>query len=176
MSKNTTKNFTIYKIFSETGLIYIGRTKLPLQTRLHGHFFKKPMHREIDIECVTKIEYANLKTEADMFLYEIYYINKFKPPLNRDDKARDLLTIELPDVEFLEYNCPLMTKWKKQLSQNDREYYEKQNKKRQIEEERLEMRRQIFSRTDIDIEEKRELYTTWLIEIYEPIRNSLAEL
>lgn len=170
------KKFIIYKIFSENGLIYIGRTKQQLQTRLHGHFFRKPMHREIDINCVTKIEYANFSTEADMFLYEIYYINKFKPPLNRDDKAHDNLTIELPEVEFLEYECPLMSKWKEQIFQNDQDCFKKKKLKNQIEEERSKMRREIFSRTDIDIEQKRELYTNWLIEVYEPIRNGLSEL
>ena len=37
------------------------------------------------------VEYALCETEADMFVYEVYYINRFKPALNKDDKAKDEL-------------------------------------------------------------------------------------
>ena len=50
-----------------------------------------------------------------MFLYEIYYINRFKPALNRDDKAGDELTISLPELEFSLYLCGLLDKWKGEL-------------------------------------------------------------
>jgi len=104
-------NFTIYKIYDKKGLIYVGRTKQKLQDRLRGHFFKRPMYAPIDITSALKIEYAELPSEADMFLYEIYYINKLKPPLNRDDKAYDKLTVDLPPVQFKEYECKLIDKW-----------------------------------------------------------------
>ena len=38
-----------------------------------------------------------------MNLYEIYYINLWKPPLNVDDKARDDLSISMPDKEWVEF-------------------------------------------------------------------------
>lgn len=116
MSKN---KFLIYKIYySGPGgdfVAYLGRTKQPINARLRGHFFKMPMHKMIDIFSVSKIELAECKTEADMFLYEIYYINRFKPALNRDDKARDGLTFEIPELEFQLYDCNLLDKWKNQL-------------------------------------------------------------
>lgn len=108
------KTYTIYKIYYGSMLVYVGRTKLKLQTRLHGHFFNKAMHKYIDIFKVTKVEYAETKTVADMYLYEIYYINKYKPPINRDDKADDELTIELPELVFKPYEIKLIDKWKKQ--------------------------------------------------------------
>lgn len=77
------------------------------------------MHRKIDIFNTTKIEYSELKSEADMFLYEIYYINKLKPPLNVDDKSHDELSVALPDIEWNTFNCKLSDKWKAQLSKDE---------------------------------------------------------
>lgn len=98
---------------------------MKLQDRLRGHFFKIPHMREIDINQVTKIEYAEFETNADMNVYEIYLINKFKPLLNKDDKTKDHLTIELPEVEFKQYFCPLLDKWKHQIRLKDIEYKNK---------------------------------------------------
>lgn len=89
------QGFILYRIWYGNDLVYLGRTKQPLQTRLHGHFFKKPMHRSISINLVTKIEYAMFPTESDMNLYEIYFINLWKPALNIDDKCKDELTVLL---------------------------------------------------------------------------------
>jgi len=114
-SANREMKYILYKIYSDNCLLYIGRTKQPLQTRLHGHFFKAPMHRAINIDCVSKIEYAILPTEADMYVWEVILINQLKPPLNRDDKAHDELTLALPPLPFSEYKCKLMDKWKEQI-------------------------------------------------------------
>ena len=173
MSKSKQKIFCLYKIYSDNCLLYVGRTKQPLQQRLHGHFFKKPMLREINIECVTKIEYALLPTEADLNLMEIYYINKLKPPLNRDDKAPDQLTIELPELEFQEYEYKLMDKWRKEIHERDELDAEKRRQKAQLELERQRKRREIFGCEDLTPEEKTEQYTWWLENYYEPIRNGL---
>lgn len=94
------KGFILCRIYYGNYLAYLGRTKQPLQARIRGHMFAKPMHRVIDIHNVTKIEYTMLQTEADMNLYEIYFINLWKPPLNVDDKARDDLTIKLPELSW----------------------------------------------------------------------------
>jgi len=110
------KRFILYRIFYESKMVYLGRTKQPLQDRIRGHVFKRPMHRDIDINLVTKIEYTEFKTEADMNVYEIYFINKFKPPLNKDDKARDELTFEIPDVTWTIFNIPLWSKWKEKIN------------------------------------------------------------
>lgn len=69
------KGFILYRIWYRDCLAYLGRTKQPLQARIRGHMFARPMHRAIDIHNVTKIEYTQLQTEADMNLYEIYFIN-----------------------------------------------------------------------------------------------------
>lgn len=109
------QGFLVYRIWYGDDLVYIGRTKQPLQNRIRGHLFQKPMHRTLSIDLVTKIEYAELQTEADMNLYEIYFILREHPPLNVDDKTRDYPTVELPPVAWSEFTTPLWEKWKNEL-------------------------------------------------------------
>lgn len=113
------KGYILYRIWYSNCIAYLGRTKQPLQARIRGHMFAKPMHRAIDIHNVTKIEYTELRTEADMNLYEIYFINLWKPPLNVDDKARDSLTITLPELEWTEFIPAKWEDWKRELSQSE---------------------------------------------------------
>jgi hypothetical protein len=125
--------FTLYKIYYGDALAYLGRTRQPLKRRLHGHFFKKKLHKAIDIFKVTRIEYAEFPTCADMYLYEIYNINKLHPLLNRDDAAEDELTVALPEAAFAEFHCDLMDKWKAQvlvLQEEQRERRRLQREKR----------------------------------------------
>ena len=122
------KGFILYRIWYGDHLAYLGRTKQPLQARIRGHMFNKPMHRAIDIHNVTKIEYAMLQTEADMNLYEIYFINLWKPPLNVDDKARDGLTIMLPELQWTEFIPSRWDDWKTQLRTEDMcQWYKRRN-------------------------------------------------
>ena len=111
--------FLIYRIWYGNCLVYVGRTKQPLQNRIRGHLFSKPMHRTVNIEQVTKIEYAELGSEADMNLYEIYYILRLHPPLNVDDKARDDLSVTLPELEWKEFTTPLWEGWRQEIAKQD---------------------------------------------------------
>ena len=113
------KGFILYRIWYGDFIAYLGRTKQPLQARIRGHMFAKPMHRAVDIHRVTKIEYAALPTEADMNLYEIYLINLWKPPLNVDDKAKDNLTIRLPELEWQAFHPANWDDWKCSLKSDD---------------------------------------------------------
>lgn len=154
---------TLYKIYYGNKVVYVGRTNQTLQARLHGHFFKKPMHRDINIELVTKIEYAEFPTVADMYLYEIYYINKLKPQLNKDDKARDKLTVKLPEVKFKEYTPPLMGKWRAEIMRHDTEH----NRHEAMERERAEkfIRERKQKRKQLAAGEiTQEAYEAWIAE------------
>ena len=133
--------FTLYRIYYGDHLVYLGRTKQPLQNRIRGHLFKKPMHRELHIEQISKIEYSTFQTEADMYLYEIYFINLWHPPLNRDDKATDDLTVSLPPVEWKLFETPLWEKWKREIEENDAADAERKKRKMEIFEKDREMRR-----------------------------------
>lgn len=111
--------FTLYKIYFGDTLAYIGRTRQPMNRRLHGHFFKARLHKAIDIFKVSRIECAEFATCADMYLYEIYYINRLRPLLNKDDLAPDHLTVALPEVEFTPYCCNLLDKWKLEVIERE---------------------------------------------------------
>ena len=113
------RGFLIYRIWYGNCIVYVGRTKQPLQNRIRGHLFSKPMHRTVNIEQVTKIEYAELGSEADMNLYEIYYILRLHPPLNVDDKARDDLSVTLPELEWKEFTTPLWEGWRQEIAKQD---------------------------------------------------------
>ena len=112
---NTVQGFLLYRIWYGDYLVYVGRTKQPLQDRIRGHLFAKPMHRILSIQQITKIEYASFQTEADMNLYEIYFILLWHPTLNVDDKTRDFPTVELPPVEWSEFETPLWEKWRSEI-------------------------------------------------------------
>lgn len=127
--------YLLYKVFYKGAdgefIAYLGRTKQRINARLRGHFKQLPMHKLIDIFSVSRIEVAECKTEADMFLYEIYYINKYKPTLNKDDKSKEELTIELPELDFKTlHNEEIMAKWKSEIA-GEREAAER---KEQLEE------------------------------------------
>lgn len=119
----------LYRIYYGSDIVYVGRTSQPLQDRIRGHLFKKPMLREIEIEKVSKIEFTELSSQADMFLYEIYFINLWHPKLNRDDKALDDLTISLPDLSWRPFHTSLWEKWKHEIEQIDREEAQRKQKK-----------------------------------------------
>ncbi len=110
------KQFILYKIYYEQNgsdnLVYLGRTRQPLKQRLYGHFFKPQMMRTLSLNITSKVEYALCKTEADMNLYEIYYINLYKPVLNIDDKCGDEMTVTLPDLKWIEWDDDILDKWK----------------------------------------------------------------
>lgn len=120
------KKYTLYKFYYGKYCVYLGRTAQPIADRIRGHFFAKPMHKKVEINAVTKIEIAECKSEADMYLYEIYYINLLKPMLNRDDKACDELSIALPELKFMEYEPKLLEKWKTQIAGVEKEKERKQ--------------------------------------------------
>ena len=124
-------SYTLYKIYYGQECVYLGRTGQPISSRLRGHFFKTPNMKTLEIGLVSKIEIAECKTKADMYLYEIYYINKLKPSINRDDKANDDITIILPDLEFKGYTPKNFNKWIDKVKENDADYKTKKENEHQ---------------------------------------------
>ena len=130
----------VYRIYYGEELVYIGRTSQPLQNRIRTHIMGIPMVRKLEIDKISKIEYINLKTEADMFLYEIYFINLWHPKLNRDDKAKDELTVSLPDVEWKEFSTKLWENWKQKVKDQTTEAQLRKETRAQLMSKRQEMR------------------------------------
>lgn len=168
-------SFTIYKIYYENAVVYVGRTTQPLQQGLYAHFFKMSMVQPIDIFQVEKIEYATFQTKADMYLYEVYLINLYKPKLNRDVKANDCLTIILPTINWELYVCPLMNKWKSEILKSSDLFYQHKIQEAALYQERSDIKRTIFDDPTKSREEKQNEYCIWLETYYEPTLQRLKE-
>lgn len=75
-----------------------------------------------------------------MYLYEIYFINLWHPPLNRDDNASDNLTVVLPDVEWTLFQTKLWEDWKVALHEKNEEAKRAKDRELEWERQRREMR------------------------------------
>lgn len=94
------ENYTpyVYMIYNKNNtVIYVGRTER-LSKRLCDHELNDFWWNEVD-----KITVSKLKSKTDMAIYEIYYINKFKPKYNTKDKFDDYCTLKLKELKFEEY-------------------------------------------------------------------------
>lgn len=109
-----TRQNLIYRIYIGHRCVYIGTTTGGLTNTLRMHFMGAQATTQIDIERVSKIEYAILQSQADCLVYKAYYVNLIKPIYNKSDKARDVLSesVILPELNFIEYKDPIMDKWK----------------------------------------------------------------
>ena len=94
------KNFFLYRIYYDNRIVYIGRTTQPLTRRLYQHMNKPANLIKLNPLLVDKVEFAECCSEADMCLYEVYYINLLHPELNEDAKAEDELTLSLPPLNW----------------------------------------------------------------------------
>lgn len=94
----------IYRFLDKYGhVMYVGSTK-KFKNRMNSHFGKTPHLPSELYKNINKVEYCSFgDNSSDMYLYEIYYINKYQPKYNTKDKGEDL-TIELPDVNWEDFN------------------------------------------------------------------------
>ena len=111
------------------------------------------MHRTIDIEMVSRVQYAEFPTEADMNLYEIYFILTRHPPLNVDDKTRDYPTVTLPDVEWKDWYSPIFERWKKEIAERVSDAEKKRMRYKAITEE-IRVVRGLYRTGEISEDEK----------------------
>lgn len=100
MTKGKASRFYIYKFCGKKDeVIYIGQTTLP-KLRFQQHMATQPWWNE-----VKRINIAQCVNGVDMCIYEIYYINTFKPKYNislvRDSKP----TMTLPELDFTYLPC-----------------------------------------------------------------------
>lgn len=151
------ERFILYRIYYADKLVYVGRTKQPLQSRIRGHLFKKPMHRTLDIFQISRIEFSELATEADMNLYEIYYILCTHPALNVDDKTRDYPTVVLPELKWTEWKTHLWTKWLDEIRTINSRYETSREEYNRIQEE-LRILRSLHRTRNISDDEFEEQY------------------
>lgn len=98
--------------------IYVGKT-INLKQRISSHIsirsstWRNNNYFDIEEENkksneIHKVEYAECYSEVDMCIYEIYYINKFKPKYNKGCKFNDsICTLELPRLIFKPYGVTI---------------------------------------------------------------------
>ena len=93
------KKYYIYRYFNDKhDIIYIGLTERPLKERVREHKVE-----ELQKETAF-IDYATVKTKADMEIYEIFYINKYLPKFNIKSADPERTTIQLPELDFKVYS------------------------------------------------------------------------
>lgn len=108
------QGFLLYRIWYGDTLAYLGRTKQPLQTRIHGHLFKKPMHRSIAINLVTKIEVIDktyemqkqekaAKRELDSFMRKKWHAGEltdeeYEDYLHHSSKEEHVNDLSIDDI------------------------------------------------------------------------------
>lgn len=103
------KEFILYRIWYGNLIAYVGQTIQTLEKRTRQHFL---YDNDLDLQAVTKIEYAILKSQADLNVYEIYFMNKYKSFENRNGYANDKLSINLPELEWLLFDQKILEKIK----------------------------------------------------------------
>ena len=82
--------------------IYVGYTGQTMAQRMGQHFTKGHLPKKAYKE-VAKIEYIHWKTKSDAQIMEVYFINKYKPKYNKQDKRLDNLTLKLDEKEWKLY-------------------------------------------------------------------------
>jgi len=82
--------------------IYVGYTGQTMAQRMNQHFNKGHLPKECYRE-VAKIECIKWATKSDAQIMEVYYINKYKPKYNKQDKRLDQLTLVLEEKEWKTY-------------------------------------------------------------------------
>lgn len=92
------KEYYIYRYYNkENEIIYVGLTSRPMQERVKEHQKDKLK------EETYRIDFARVKTRADMQMYEIYYINKYQPKYNIRTLDKKGINLFLPELTFVPY-------------------------------------------------------------------------
>ncbi len=104
---------------SDEEIIYVGRTDGEyISDRLltHSHLPDEAYKEKTTVECLELVE------KSDQVIYEIYFINKYKPKYNSSNKFDGEMTIILPESEWIDIN-----KAKKRSVGNQSESVKKSN-------------------------------------------------
>jgi len=118
--------YYVYRFLDEAGnIIYIGKTN-NINKRMESQHFSQQGHlpRECYLETC-RIEYAQLKTDNTMRIYEIYLISKYKPAYNQEFNYKDeAIGIELPEPAWKEYNITSNMRASIKSMKQDEAYWE----------------------------------------------------
>lgn len=90
-SKNKVKGNFVYRLIHNNEIIYIGKST-QINVRLTYHL------RDKDFDTVEVIQFDN---EVDMCISEIYFINKYKPRLNKEFIYSDVKSMSLKELDSI---------------------------------------------------------------------------
>lgn len=96
--------YYIYQFVNDRNeTIYVGKTK-NIKNRMISHFTSGHLPKEC-YNAISKILYAEFSSGIDMDIYEIYYINKYKPKYNTESKYESNSTVFVfSDIEWKKYS------------------------------------------------------------------------
>lgn len=101
--ENNSQKYYVYKFCNkENQIIYVGKSN-DLTRRMNEHFSD---YGHLPKECynnVAKIDFIVLNSEIDMNIYELYYINLYKPYFNIKDKSENNMELKLPEKIWITY-------------------------------------------------------------------------
>lgn len=104
--KRNDSDYFVYKFVDDNNqIIYIGKT-IRLPARMVQHF-KTDSH--LTDECYDNVKdvfYCSLKTKAEMDIYEIYLIDKYRPQYNKQsvNEQEEICSIVLPELVWKKYH------------------------------------------------------------------------
>ena len=93
--------YFLYRFLDKNNnIIYVGRTNKPLIDRINSH-------THLPNKCYQerqKIEYTTCKDKPTLVIYELYYINKWKPKYNVVQRYEEEMALQLPELRWRVYN------------------------------------------------------------------------
>lgn len=91
--------YYVYRFITKGEVVYVGQTQ-DVYKRFKTHFCKSGHLPNECLDNVDYVEYAEVNTHAEMDIYEIYYIDMFKPKYNQYFKynLKEKITFKLPEL------------------------------------------------------------------------------
>lgn len=111
INKNRSKNkdnikhdkYYIYRFYDKkNNVIYVGQTR-DMNTRMSGHLYNSKSDCTGLYEKLYWIEYADVKSDYHMNIYEMHYICRHKPKFNIQFASENIDLFDLPKVKWKPY-------------------------------------------------------------------------
>lgn len=97
------KGFYVYLYYDKKGnLLYIGQT-VDLEQRFRQHFYCNRQDENKYINKVVSIQYVEFSTELEMYAFEAYGINKYKPLHNKRIDNIDYSKFDFSSIYFKQF-------------------------------------------------------------------------
>lgn len=83
-------------------VVYVGKTRQPLEKRIESHFGSGGHLQKSQIATVTKVEFLELSSRIEMDIVELYYINMWKPIFNTQAKYDEEFSMDAREGDYWE--------------------------------------------------------------------------